>query len=190
MCLLSELLLMHPDIDATLVNNQGDTAMEVAARSVLSTTTMGTIHYDWWIKVMPLTSFSVLRTVDLDPDCEENSWNQGFSFYLLTEGSGSGRPINTWIQILIHNTDSKLFSLVKFNHRYPYFNLPPYNTSVFVNMFTAFLFQERAAGSPLSRCPAPIHLPAQRTQGVTAVRGGRGVSWLLTGAPPSRNWED
>jgi hypothetical protein len=60
---ISELLLMHPDIDATLVNNQGDTAMEVAARSVLPTTTMGTIHYNRWIKVMPLTSFSVLRTV-------------------------------------------------------------------------------------------------------------------------------
>jgi hypothetical protein len=28
----SELLLNHPDIDATLVNNQGDTAMDVAAR--------------------------------------------------------------------------------------------------------------------------------------------------------------
>ena len=28
----SELLLNHPDIDATLVNNQGDTAEEVATR--------------------------------------------------------------------------------------------------------------------------------------------------------------
>jgi hypothetical protein len=42
----SELLLMHPDIDATLVNNQGDTAMEVAARSVLPASTMGTINYN------------------------------------------------------------------------------------------------------------------------------------------------
>ncbi len=77
----------------------------------------------------------------------------------------------------INNTDSNLFSLVKFNRCYPYFNLPPHDTSVFVYMFSVFLFQERATGSPLSRCPAPIHLPAQRTQGVTAVgRGGGGVS--------------
>ncbi len=155
-------------------------------------TTKGTRQWKWqpgqWFSLQKWEQFIIIDglrlclwapsvshvILDLDPDCEENSWNHGFSFCLLTEGSGSGRPKNTWIQIRICKTDSNLFSLVKFNHRYFYFSLPPHKTSVFVNMFTVFLFQERATGSPLSRCPAPIHLPAQRTQRVTAVRGGGG----------------